>query len=226
LSKKAATLILLLCLSCLSTALVNAQLLSPSAPSIYPVSFPNFDMYAPTEIVVTYTYTQSYQVTVSDFGQTLHQELSSPTSMTFNTTADDVYNITFAVNYDVYVNQTVTVSLFETGLGVAKTLELGMDSKGFIINMIVSTSTPPTFPNANQIAQQISALFTNQVNMLQSSNNNTINSVMTAVTFSCALSAIAIGVTVGVLLLFMRGAVKKAKIDSLLHKKTDGGKQA
>jgi len=223
LNKKAAMLILLLCLSCFSTALVNAQLLSPAAPSIYPVSFPNFDMYAPAEIVVTYTYTQSYQVTVSDFGQTLHQEISTPTSMTFNTTADDVYNITFTVNYDVYVNQTVTVSLFETGLGVAKTMELGMDSKGFIINMIVSTSTPPTFPNANQIAEQISALFTNQVNVMQSSNNNVINSIMTAVVFACALSAIAIGVTVGALLLFMRGAVKKAKIDSLLHPQKDGG---
>lgn len=174
-------------------------------------------MYAPASVVVTYTYTQSYSVHVTDLGQSLHQEISNPTSMEFETSADDIYNITFTVNYDVWVNQTVTISIFENQTGTAKTMELDMDSKGFIINMMITTSTPPTYPSTDQIVNGIKDYFTNQINLMQSSNNGLVNNIMTAVVFSSALSAISFGIAMAALLLFMRSATKKARIDSLLH---------
>jgi len=222
--RKAVVLLLLLCISLFSSfGLVGAQLGEPSAPAMYNLQFPSLNLYTPVEVVVDYTYTQSYSVKVTDFGQTLHQEISTPTSTTFNTTAVDIYNITFTVNYDVWVNQTVTISIFESRSGQASPSlfsleEIGMDSKGFAINMIITTSTPPSFPSVTQFAEQVAGIFTNQVNMMQSSNNGLVNSIMTVVTFSAALSAISFGIAIAAMVLFLRSAAKKAKIDSLLHR--------
>jgi hypothetical protein len=214
-------MLLLLCCSILvsSVTFVSAQTVAPSAPDTYVIRFPTFDMYAPTRIVVTYTYTQSYSVNVTDFGQTLHQETQTPESMEFDTAAVDVYNITFAVSYDIYVNQTVTIELFENQTGIAKTMELDMNSKGFLINMVISTSTPPTYPDTNQIVNGIKTYFANQILVLQATNNGLVNSVMDTVTVFAALTAVSFGVSIAALVFANRALVKKAKLAAFTNNK-------
>ena len=224
-SGKAVALLFLICatLFC-SVCLVNGLEVVPSAPALYVLQFPSLNLDTPVEVVVDYTYTQSYSVKATDFGQTLHEEVSTPTSMTFNTSAVDIYNITFTVNYAVWVNQTVTVSIFESQAGVAAPSlyaleEINMDSMGFVINMIITTTMAPSFPTTSDIVNGIKYYFANQINLMQSSNNGLVNSIMTIVTFSGALSAIAFGIAIAAMVLFIRSANKKAMIDSLLHRK-------
>src|SRR4030042_224583 len=77
------------------------------------IRLPNYALGTPVQVSVTYTYTQDYAMNVSTFTQPQHQEISEPESMTFKTNDPSVYTLHVVVRYDVWVNQTITLTLFE-----------------------------------------------------------------------------------------------------------------
>jgi hypothetical protein len=191
------------------------------APStnMYSINMPNYDLYSPVRIVVTYTYTQSYSINVTSFGQTLHEELSSPTSIEFDTSADDVYQIAIVVSYAVWVNQTVTISVYQNSTGAeGQTIQLAMDSEGFTINMLVSTSPPPSYPTEQELVSGLLDGVKNELLGQEVNQQNFLNSVSAGTIFVGALAAIAFGVTIAVLVLYAHNARKLAKIEAFLNK--------
>ena len=180
---------------------------------------PNYDLYSPVRIVVTYTYTQSYSINVTSFGQTLHEEISSPTSIEFDTSADDVYQITISVSYAVWVNQTITIAVFQNETGTeGQTIELAMDSMGFKINMLVSTSTPPSYPTQQELVSGLLDGVRNELLGQEVNQQNFLNSVSAGTIFVGALAAISFGIVIAVLILYTHNARKLAKIEAFLNK--------
>jgi hypothetical protein len=191
------------------------------APSMdmYSINMPNYDLYSPVRIVVTYTYTQSYSINVTSFGQTLHEELSSPTSIEFDTSADDVYQIAIVVSYAVWVNQTVTISVYQNSTGAeGQTIQLAMDSEGFTIKMLVSTTPPPSYPTQQNLVSGLLDGVKNELLGQEVNQQNFLNSVSAGTIFVGALAAIAFGVTIATLVLYAHNARKLAKIEAFLNK--------
>ena len=191
------------------------------APStnMYSINMPNYALYSPVRIVVTYTYTQSYSINVTSFGQTLHEELSSPTSIEFDTSADDVYQIAIVVSYAVWVNQTVTISVYQNSTGAeGQTIQLAMDSEGFTINMLVSTTPPPSYPTEQELVSGLLDGVKNELLGQEVNQQNFLNSVSAGTIFVGALAAIAFGVTIATLVLYAHNARKLAKIEAFLNK--------
>jgi hypothetical protein len=191
------------------------------APStnMYSINMPNYALYSPVRIVVTYTYTQSYSINVTSFGQTLHEELSSPTSIEFDTSADDVYQIAIVVSYAVWVNQTVTISVYQNSTGAeGQTIQLAMDSEGFTINMLVSTTPPPSYPTEQDLVSGLLDGVKNELLGQEVNQQNFLNSVSAGTIFVGALAAIAFGVTIATLVLYAHNARKLAKIEAFLNK--------
>ncbi len=191
------------------------------APStnMYSINMPNYALYSPVRIVVTYTYTQSYSINVTSFGQTLHEELSSPTSIEFDTSADDVYQIAIVVSYAVWVNQTVTISVYQNSTGAeGQTIQLAMDSEGFTINMLVSTTPPPSYPTEQDLVSGLLDGVKNELLGQEVNQQNFLNSVSAGTIFVGALAAIAFGVTIATLVLYTHNARKLAKIEAFLNK--------
>jgi len=191
------------------------------APStnMYSINMPNYALYSPVRIVVTYTYTQSYSINVTSFGQTLHEELSSPTSIEFDTSADDVYQIAIVVSYAVWVNQTVTISVYQNSTGAeGQTIQLAMDSEGFTINMLVSTTPPPSYPTEQDLVSGLLDGVKNELLGQEVNQQNFLNSVSAGTIFVGALAAIAFGVTIATLVLYTYNARKLAKIEAFLNK--------
>ena len=191
------------------------------APStnMYSINMPNYALYSPVRIVVTYTYTQSYSINVTSFGQTLHEELSSPTSIEFDTSADDVYQIAIVVSYAVWVNQTVTISVYQNSTGAeGQTIQLAMDSEGFTINMVVSTTPPPSYPTEQDLVSGLLDGVKNELLGQEVNQQNFLNSVSAGTIFVGALAAIAFGVTIATLVLYAHNARKLAKIEAFLNK--------
>ena len=191
------------------------------APStnMYSINMPNYALYSPVRIVVTYTYTQSYSINVTSFGQTLHEELSSPTSIEFDTSADDVYQIAIVVSYAVWVNQTVTISVYQNSTGAeGQTIQLAMDSEGFTINMVVSTTPPPSYPTEQDLVSGLLDGVKNELLGQEVNQQNFLNSVSAGTIFVGALAAIAFGVTIAILVLYAHNARKLAKIEAFLNK--------
>jgi len=192
-----------------------------SAPStnMYSINMPNYALYSPVRIVVTYTYTQSYSINVTSFGQTLHEELSSPTSIEFDTSADDVYQIAIVVSYAVWVNQTVTISVYQNSTGAeGQTIQLAMDSEGFTINMLVNTTPPPSYPTEQELVSGLLDGVKNELLGQEVNQQSFLNSVSAGTIFVGALAAIAFGVTIAILVLYAHNARKLAKIEAFLNK--------
>jgi len=191
------------------------------APStnMYSINMPNYALYSPVRIVVTYTYTQSYSINVTSFGQTLHEELSSPTSIEFDTSADDVYQIAIVVSYAVWVNQTVTISVYQNSTGAeGQTIQLAMDSEGFTINMLVNTTPPPSYPTEQELVSGLLDGVKNELLGQEVNQQSFLNSVSAGTIFVGALAAIAFGVTIAILVLYAHNARKLAKIEAFLNK--------
>jgi hypothetical protein len=243
LNQKALLLLTLILCSALAVACVSAQTQTPAptttptptpvptaspplsidqagpSTSVYSVDMPNYDLYSPVRIVVAYTYTQSYSINVTSFGQTLHEEISSPTSIEFDTSADDVYQITITVSYAVWVNQTITIAVFQNETGTeGQTIELAMDSMGFKINMLVSTSTPPSYPTQQELVSALLDGVRNELLGQEVNQQNFLNSVSAGTIFVGALAAISFGIVIAVLILYTHNARKLAKIEAFLNK--------
>ncbi len=211
---KTVTLTLLtLIILALATESAAAQTYVPPAAEIYTVSYPTFIVYAPVSIVVTYVSSPTYSLPeVSSFGNTPHEEhhTSDPQrgtdTLQFNTTAIDTYNITFTVHYDVWVNQTVLVQITEQGEGGRTNIMcLDMNTKGFTINMLISTQKAPSYPDPNEIIAGINqgtqSYWNNQIAQLQSDNSDLLG--ISAGTQILTLVAIFISITISMLTLIV-----------------------
>lgn len=146
--------------------------------------------YNPVKISVTYISSPSYAINVTDYQQTAHEERHSSSgqgldNLMFNTSAVDVYNITFSVHYEVPIQQTVILTITEqdeTSSSRTDTHYLAMNSFGFEVNIILATQQAPQQPTKeeiiNGIVSGVNTLFANNFNELQSDQNNFAQSLL------------------------------------------------
>ena len=182
------------------------------AVPIWHISLPSFPLLTPVHLVVSYAYTQNYTVSVNTYGLSLHHETSSPTSIAFDTSAVDTYRIHVSVRYGIWVNQTVTISIAENATA-AKLISFDMNSQGFDIDMLIVTSQAPSYPTADQIADNLWYRWQNVLNELQASNQNLVNSLLGSYAMNAGFSLVAFGLSMALLIVVIYLARRQARFD-------------
>ena len=182
------------------------------AVPIWHISLPSFPLWTPVHLVVSYAYTQNYTVSVNTYGLSLHHETSSPTSIAFDTSAVDTYSIHVSVRYGIWVNQTVTISIAENATA-AKLISFDMNSQGFDVDMLIVTSQAPSYPTADQIANNLWNRWQNVLNELQGSNQNLVNSLLGSYAMNAGFSFVAFGLSMALLIVVIYLARRQARFD-------------
>jgi hypothetical protein len=182
------------------------------AVPIWHISLPSFPLWTPVHLVVSYAYTQNYTVSVNTYGLSLHHETSSPTSIAFDTSAVDTYRIHISVRYGIWVNQTVTISIAENATA-AKLISFDMNSQGFDIDMLIVTSQAPSYPTADQIADNLWNRWQNVLNELQTSNQNLVNNLLGSYAMNAGFSFVAFGLSMALLIVVIYLARRQARFD-------------
>jgi hypothetical protein len=184
------------------------------------IKLPNYNLGTPVQISVTYTYTQSYNINVSTFTQPHHQAITEPTGITFKTNEPDVYNINIQVRYDVWVNQTITLTLFEANQ-TGKMIEFSIFSKGFDINLVISAFPPQTYPTVDEISSNIWNRFRNEMQEFLIHEQRISGALTDANLFIGALAAVSFAglmATIVGLAYLMR---RTARTEALVRRKTN-----
>jgi hypothetical protein len=202
------------------TATPSSSSSSDEAMPIWQISLPSYPLWTPVDVVVDYAYTQNYTISVNTYGQSLHQEISSPTSISFTTSAIDTYTIHISVRYMVWVNQTVSVSI-EQNSTADQVISVNMNSMGFNIDMMIITSQAPSYPTADQIADATWSKWQSALTELKSSNQNLINSLLGSYAIDAGFSFFAFGVSIVLIITVIYLARKQAKTDNFV-KETSG----
>ena len=189
----------------------------PEASEIQEVSLPNYALENPTQISVTYIYTSNYSISVDTMTQIMHQELTGPTGITFTTDDSGVFNLHVKVRYDVWVNQTVLITLFEKNES-GKMIQVSMTSKGFDINMQISTSPSVSYPTTEDIVnawwQRGLGMFTDFGNQFAQDRQAIMSTILTI----AALAVIAFAVVFAMLVFVLRHERRIGKLEGAIRR--------
>jgi len=220
-NRKALLLIVLLCCSLAAPlAAVSAQTDDTRAQTIHTIRLPNMALHTPVSVAISFTFTQSYVINVTSLMQSLHQEISSPTGITFQTNDVDVFNIHIQIRYDVWVNQTITISISEESQP-GEMIEFDMYSKGFNIDLTLSTSPAAHIPTVDEISNALWDRWQNEILQLEGHERTMVDTMSSTVVFAGALAAISFAVVIAALVIFIRQNKRVATLEALMKR---GGK--
>jgi len=153
------------------------------------INLPSYELYAPARVVVSFAYTKNVSIHVSTLGSSLYKAVTSPVQVEFSTEAFDVYTITIQVLYDITVDQTVTVGLFEGGRA-AKGLEFNIASTGFTITMQLSVIEAPHYPTADEISDLMWQRWRNELDEFEAGQRDLVSKMADTVTVTGSLAVI------------------------------------
>jgi hypothetical protein len=182
-------------------------------PDVMNISFPGYELTTPVRVVVGFTYTQNYSITVKTFGQSNHNEKTSPTSIEFRTDEVDIYKLAIDVHYDVTVNQTITIGLFE-GNKTLKPIELEMNNNGFHIEMTVTAVPPLTFPSAEEISDIMWGRWQNDLSSFEVNLADAMSSMSGALAVTVGFGIIAFFVVLAIAFWLFRIHRRVAKLEA------------
>lgn len=188
----------------------NAQ---PAQLEIANINFPGYELTIPVRVVIGFTYTQNYSITVKTFGQSNHNERTSPTMIEFRTDEVDIYQLVIDVRYDVTVNQTVTIGMFE-GNRTLKPMEIDMVNNGFHIGMILTATRPATFPSAEEISDLMWTRWRNELSEFEANLDTNTGNMANALAVSVGFGIIAFFVTLAIAFWISRINARVAKLES------------
>jgi hypothetical protein len=200
--------------------LLTAALLVPrgnatvqSDMEIQNIDFPGYELTLPVRVVIGFTYTQNYSITVKTFGQSMHSQRTSPTSIDFVTNEVDIYQIFIDVYYDVTVNQTITIGLFE-GNKTIKPMKIAMTNNGFHIEMTVTATQPATFPSAEEISDVMWSRWRNELEGLEFNLADAMGSMSGALAVTVGFGIIAFFVVLAIAFWLFRIHRRVAKLEA------------
>lgn len=199
----------------LFTPLVQAQV---EPQEVVDINLPNYALGTPVQVSVSYTYTQDYAINVSTFTQPHHQEISEPTGITFKTNEPDVYTIHIQVRYDVWVNQTITLTMFEANQ-TGQIIELSIFSKGFNLDMVISASVPPTIPTADENAEAFYRRFSGEMNELFQHEQRISGSLTDANLFIGGIAAVSFAFSLATIIALAYVMKRNAELAALVKKR-------
>ena len=159
------------------------------------VDVPNFELYAPAKLVISFAYTKNVSIHVSTLGASLYKAVTSPVQVEFTTEAYDVYTITVQILYNKIVNHTVTIGFFEGGRP-AKSLDFNIVSSKIYITLKLSVVEAPHYPSADEISDLMWQRWRNELNQFENEQNNLVNKMTDTVTVTGSLAAISFAVCI------------------------------
>ena len=154
------------------------------------VSIPTFELYSPAKIVIGFSYTKNVTCTVTTLGQSLYEAITGPTSVTFDTSAFDVFTILVTITYSTPVNQTVNISFFEGGRA-AKNMQVAMADSAISLMFKISVVQAPSYPSATDIADAMMQRWQNQLSDFEASQRGLTDEMANTVSVVGALGVIA-----------------------------------
>jgi len=122
----------------------------------------NLQSYAPSKIIISYTYTNNFSVTdVSSIGQSLYTITSGPTSIEFKAEDVDQYTFTVEIKYGVTVTQSIQIAVFSSGYA-PEGIQLNVkDNVRLKFTLTVTEET--SYPSAQDVAEQVVLQVANQL---------------------------------------------------------------
>ncbi len=187
------------------------------------IKLPNYALGTPVQVSVTYTYTQQYGFfkNITTLTQPLYEIMLAPTGMTFHTNEVDVYTIPLYVRYDAWVNQTITITLFEKN-ETGKVIEVGMFSKGFNLELTISAYEPPPIIDVDAVSENIWNRFKNEIQALMAHEQRMTGVMNDTQLFTIGLAAVSFGGFIAILLLLARVMKKQATLEAMSEKGKGG----
>jgi len=174
-----------------------------TAQEIFSMHIPNYALNTPVRLNILYFYTQNYSLNVHSLEQTSHEETHSENppqaSVTFSSDASDVYDLHLQVRYDVWVNQTVRITLYEKN-ETGKIIEFDIYSKGFNLDMSFTTSEPVTYPSTEDIVNAWWIRGQNMFSQFSMDQQQTLDKMTSANVVAVTAGVIAIGVVALILI--------------------------
>ena len=217
-------------LSCLASCLASpALLVAPvSAEGTNNIGLPNYELYAPAKVVVSFVYTKNVTIEVSTLKTSLYKAITSPVQLEFDTEDVDVYTVTMHILYGVKVNQTIVIGIFE-GDRPAKSMEFDVVSSSITVTMKLSVVKEPTYPTAEEISNLMWVKWQNELATFESKQNDLVTGISNTVVTVGSLAAIAFAVTVALILVVFRMHQKVAELSEwgirhrTEHRREEGG---
>jgi len=123
----------------------------------------NLQSYAPSKIIISYTYTNNFSVTdVSSIGQSLYTITSSPTSIEFKAEDVDQYTFTVEIKYGVTVTQSIQIAVFSSGY-LPEGIQLNVKGSTARLKFTLTVTEEPSYPSAQDVAEQVVLQVANQL---------------------------------------------------------------